>query len=150
MENKQNNPGTTFLIIIGSVLVGFGALSMLSVILGFSAWSIFRIVSRLIGPLFLLGAGIFVIYLASSGAFARRTPAEGAPKQDYNFAIPPSGTNLYRSTTNRMIGGVCGGLAEYFGIDPTIVRIIAVLLFFWGAGFLAYLIAWIVIPPNPN
>ncbi len=54
---------------------------------------------------------------------------------------------LYRSRDDRMIWGVCGGLAEYFGIDPTIVRIIAVVLAFAsGAGILAYIILAIVVP----
>ncbi|MBI2287967.1 MAG: PspC domain-containing protein [Chloroflexi bacterium] len=54
---------------------------------------------------------------------------------------------LYRSRRDRMIWGVCGGLAEYFDIDPTIVRIIAVLsIFLDGAGILAYIILAIVVP----
>ena len=57
---------------------------------------------------------------------------------------------LYRSTTDKMIAGVCGGLAEYFAIDPVIVRIVAVVLLFGGPGFLAYVILWIVVPPNPG
>ncbi len=58
---------------------------------------------------------------------------------------------LYRSTTDRMIAGVCGGIAEYFGIDPVIVRIVAVVLLVAGtAGFWAYIILWIVVPNNPG
>jgi phage shock protein PspC (stress-responsive transcriptional regulator) len=58
---------------------------------------------------------------------------------------------LYRSETDRMIGGVCGGIAEYFDFDSTIVRLIFVLLFFWGgSGFLAYLICWIIIPTESS
>jgi phage shock protein C len=54
---------------------------------------------------------------------------------------------LYRSRTDKVLGGVCGGLAEYFNVDPTFIRIIAVLLVFAkGVGLLAYLIAWIIIP----
>lgn len=54
---------------------------------------------------------------------------------------------LYRSESDRMIWGVCGGLAEYFGIDPIIVRIVAVLLIFArGIGLLAYLVLAIVVP----
>jgi phage shock protein C len=53
---------------------------------------------------------------------------------------------LYRSRTDSVIGGVCGGLAEYFNIDPVIVRVVAVLLLFSGAGFIAYLILWLVVP----
>lgn len=54
---------------------------------------------------------------------------------------------LYRSRTDRMIWGVCGGLAKYFDIDPTIVRLIAVLsIFISGLGILAYIILAIVVP----
>lgn len=58
--------------------------------------------------------------------------------------------HLYRSRKNRLVGGVCGGLAEYFGIDPTLVRLAWVALFIaWGSGLLIYLIAWLIIPPEP-
>lgn len=59
---------------------------------------------------------------------------------------------LFRSTKNRMIAGVCGGLAEYFNIDPSIIRLIAVLGFFASATglFWAYLILWLVVPENPT
>ena len=58
---------------------------------------------------------------------------------------------LYRSRKNRMIAGVCGGIAEYFDIDPTLVRIIAVLtIFLDGIGLIAYIIAWILVPRNPE
>lgn len=54
---------------------------------------------------------------------------------------------LYRSKKNRLIAGVCGGLGEYFNIDPTIVRLVWLLFVFaGGSGILAYLIAWIIIP----
>lgn len=59
---------------------------------------------------------------------------------------------LFRSTDNRMIAGVCGGIAEYFDIDPVLVRIIAVILLLPGGlpGFLPYVILWIVVPPKPT
>ena len=54
---------------------------------------------------------------------------------------------LYRSRSDRMIWGVCGGLAKYFGIDPTIIRVIFVLLIFaGGVGLLAYIILAIIVP----
>lgn len=57
---------------------------------------------------------------------------------------------LYRSRRDVMIAGVCGGIAEYFDIDPTIVRLIAVALILgWGSGLIAYFIAVIIIPKNP-
>ncbi|MCE5176820.1 MAG: PspC domain-containing protein [Caldisericales bacterium] len=58
---------------------------------------------------------------------------------------------LYRSRKERVIGGVCGGIGVYFGIDPTLTRIIwvaATLL--GGAGIIAYIVAWIVIPEEPR
>ena len=54
---------------------------------------------------------------------------------------------LYRSSSNRMLGGVCAGLAEYFNIDPTLVRVISVLLFFTPMPTLiAYLVIWALVP----
>lgn len=54
---------------------------------------------------------------------------------------------LYRSRKNRVLAGVCGGLGEYFNIDPVIIRLIwAVLVLVWGVGILAYLLAWLIIP----
>jgi len=57
---------------------------------------------------------------------------------------------LYRSGKDRILGGVCGGIAEYFSVDPTLVRLIWILLALNGAGILAYFIAWVVIPRNPK
>ena len=54
---------------------------------------------------------------------------------------------LYRSKANKMLVGVCGGLGEYFNLDPTLIRLIMVLLIFaYGVGLLIYLIGWIIIP----
>ncbi len=58
---------------------------------------------------------------------------------------------LYKSNREKMIDGVCAGIAEYFEIDPTLVRLGAVLLSLAGfSGVLAYIIAMIVIPRNPG
>lgn len=54
---------------------------------------------------------------------------------------------LHRSQKDKILGGVCGGIGEYFGIDPVIIRLLWVILFLIGGwGALAYLIAWIIIP----
>ena len=54
---------------------------------------------------------------------------------------------LYKSTKDRKIAGVCGGIAEYMNADPTIVRLIAIALVFgWGSGLLAYIVAAIIMP----
>ncbi|MAF35740.1 hypothetical protein CL622_01315 [archaeon] len=58
---------------------------------------------------------------------------------------------LYRSKQDRMIAGVCGGIAEHFNIDTVWVRLAAVLLaLVHGVGIILYIIAWIIVPENPN
>ncbi len=57
---------------------------------------------------------------------------------------------LYKSIENKMLAGVCGGIAEYFNIDPTLVRLGWVLFsFLGGSGLLAYIIAAIIVPAKP-
>ena len=57
---------------------------------------------------------------------------------------------LYKSNTNKMLEGVCGGIAEYFGVDPTIVRLAwVVFCALGGSGILTYIIAAIIIPSAP-
>lgn len=58
---------------------------------------------------------------------------------------------LYKSNVNKMIAGVCGGIGEYFDIDPTLVRLAwAVFCCIGGSGIVAYIIAAIIIPQNPE
>jgi phage shock protein PspC (stress-responsive transcriptional regulator) len=54
---------------------------------------------------------------------------------------------LYRSQTQRMLGGVCGGLAEFFNIDATVMRVLFLILaVFGGSGIVLYLVMWILVP----
>ena len=54
---------------------------------------------------------------------------------------------LYRSSTDRVLGGVCAGLADYFGLDVVLIRIIVLILFLAGTiGLWPYLIMWIIVP----
>ena len=58
---------------------------------------------------------------------------------------------LFKSKKDKKICGVCGGLAEYFNVDVTIVRLVtAALVLFAGGGLIAYIIAAIIMPENPN
>lgn len=57
---------------------------------------------------------------------------------------------LVRSANDRMIGGVCGGLARYFGVDATIVRLVFVLAVLSGLSPLIYLVLWIVMPQESS
>ena len=58
---------------------------------------------------------------------------------------------LYKSNTDKKIDGVCAGIAEYFAVDPTVIRLLWVFVsLFGGAGILAYIIAAIIMPRKPE
>ena len=58
---------------------------------------------------------------------------------------------LYRSASDRMLLGVCGGIGEYVNVDSTIIRLLWAILVFWGGiGILAYLVAAVIIPGQPD
>lgn len=81
-------------------------------------------------------------------------PPEEQPTQPEQPTAPqpaaPAPRRLYRSRSDRMIGGVAGGIARYFGVDPVMVRIVAVVLvLFGGASALAYLAALVLVPLEP-
>ena len=75
------------------------------------------------------------------------------PRADVPNATAPASARLFRSRTDRRIAGVCGGLAEYFDVDPTIMRVSWVIVsIIAGAvvfGVVAYLVAWFILPPAP-
>jgi phage shock protein C len=57
---------------------------------------------------------------------------------------------LYRSRSDRKLAGVCGGLAQFFGLDPTLIRVLFVVLaVLGGSGILIYLAVWIMVPNQP-
>ena len=66
--------------------------------------------------------------------------------------MPPPIKRLYRSRKDKVLGGVCGGIAEYFQIDPVLVRLLWVIfiLISMGLGIIAYIIAWIIVPEEPK
>jgi phage shock protein PspC (stress-responsive transcriptional regulator) len=65
--------------------------------------------------------------------------------------VAPPAKRLVRSSTDKKIGGVCAGLADYFDLDPTIVRVVWLLaIFLGGTGFLLYIVLWIVLPLAPT
>ena len=57
---------------------------------------------------------------------------------------------LYTSRTNRMLSGVCGGIAEYLNLDPTVVRLLCAILGCSGTGIIIYIVAAIVMPEAPS
>ena len=72
---------------------------------------------------------------------AKSAGATTSPKEETNMK------KLYRSRSNKIVAGVCGGIGEYFNVDPTLIRLgVVALSFMFGGGFIAYIIAAIVIP----
>lgn len=68
---------------------------------------------------------------------------------DPETTTAPTRGRIYRSRTDRMIGGVAGGLAEYLRVDPVLIRLLFVLFAFVAAGVVVYIVAWIIIPERP-
>jgi phage shock protein PspC (stress-responsive transcriptional regulator) len=74
------------------------------------------------------------------------------PHQQYNTGytqpnFEPTTRRLYRNTNDKILGGVCSGIANYFDIDPVLVRLIFAILFLTaGIGLLAYILTWIIVP----
>lgn len=80
-------------------------------------------------------------------ATAASSSTETNTDQGFSYLNEPK--KLFRDENNKVIGGVCSGLANYFGLDPMVVRILAlILLFTVGIGFLAYLIIWVAVPSS--
>lgn len=85
-----------------------------------------------------------------AGRSKEKSKAEAPPKEDQSHQTP-FGKTLYRSEINKIFGGVAGGLGEYFDIDPTIIRLLFVLLaIFGGSGLIIYLVLWILVPSASN
>jgi phage shock protein C len=103
--------------------------------------------------------GSFVVRDPSKAAAAVHLSTDDVPRRrcytQHNIALRSQTMNtttnrLYRSQTDRMLAGVCGGLARYFNIDPTVVRLVFVVLALAGGpGVLLYLLLWIITPIEP-
>jgi phage shock protein PspC (stress-responsive transcriptional regulator) len=90
--------------------------------------------------------------IADGSNFCYSCGAKQAAVASGNAATNAGGKKrLVRSSTDKKIGGVCGGLADYFDLDPTIIRVVWLLAFLCaGAGLLAYIILWIALPLAPT
>ena len=84
----------------------------------------------------------------------RNTFHQGPDREEpYDYVGSPNPKKLYRSTSDRVIGGVCGGISERFGWEPTLVRIgtvIATLMFAGPLMVIAYMVLWIITPKRPR
>jgi phage shock protein PspC (stress-responsive transcriptional regulator) len=124
----------------GAVALGGAAL------IAFGAWWLVRetgiipqatldLINRSAGAITLIGLGVIVLLLSRRGT----------------FSAPRTGTRLYRSRNDRLLGGVLGGLGAYLGIDPLLLRIAVGLLTLLGNGGLVaiYIVMWILVPEEP-
>jgi phage shock protein C len=145
---KGRSATSSFLVIVGYALIVIGVLVLAPIILG-PFWvpvqAVFNFISQVFWPIVLILVGFFIVRIALS----TRGDSKGKPLR-FSPSLPAEGTRLMRSRKNRMIAGVCGGIAEYFNIDPIVIRIAVVLLMLLPVGpiFIMYLIAWLVIPLN--
>jgi phage shock protein PspC (stress-responsive transcriptional regulator) len=125
-------------IIIGSVLVALGLWQLLRHFFGdFLAelWKISGLIVGVLGSLIVIAVGILLVVAARSDRL--------------NL---PKNRKLYRSTTNRKLAGVCGGIAEYFSVNRATVRIVclALAVVSWYIIIPLYLLLWALLPPDSN
>lgn len=136
MEHRDRNRDW-ILLIVGIAIVWFGVRILLGLFPAFEPIQrVFDLIRDIAFPLLLVGAGVLLILFATRRDLFTRA----------------DGRRLYRSRTHRAITGVLGGVAEYFGWDITLVRVLYVVVAFLTGGWLllvAYIIASIAIPEEP-
>lgn len=131
----------------GVLLILFGALVLVSNFGWFADVHWFSLSWGKIFPVILIMLGVWLIYMQTRKKAVGETPA--ADDSAFQQSSTPSGTKeLRRSVTDRKLFGVCGGIAKYFAVDPTIVRILYVLLVMasFGWGLLLYIVMAIIMP----
>jgi phage shock protein PspC (stress-responsive transcriptional regulator) len=100
--------------------------------------------------IFLILIGTIFIVWSQNQKPQTQTQAPQSSEVSSKQPSHPSYKKLYRSRDNRMIAGICGGLGEYFDVDPTVIRLVAAAGALMGVGIVAYLVAWIIIPLEPQ
>ncbi|MDR1358982.1 MAG: PspC domain-containing protein [Coriobacteriales bacterium] len=140
--NKPNRPAdgklsvSTVALAIGILLVVFGIWQLTEKLLGTwysDIWLVVSMVISILWPVVLIVGGVVLILVARKG----------------NLSLPTN-RRLYRSIRNKKIGGVCGGIAEYLGVDPAVVRVITIVLavLCWYVIVPLYLLSWVIIEPD--
>jgi phage shock protein PspC (stress-responsive transcriptional regulator) len=135
-NNKISKEGIG--VAIGVLLVLFGLWQLAERIFGFwyaEIWEIISLVIRILWPLVIIAGGITLMIAAQKG----------------NLSLPEN-RKLYRSTVNKKLAGVCGGIAEYLQADAAMVRVFTIVLTFlcFYVSIPLYLLFWIMIPQSVN
>jgi phage shock protein C len=145
---RATGPAAPVSAFLGVLFIAIGALVFLGNldILDWEEWWEFS--WEFVLPLLLIAVGVFFI--------ARPSPKPEAPSAEVPTAEPVTGQmrRLFRSRRDKKVGGVCGGLGSYFGIDPSMIRIAFVFFTIWpfGLGAVVYLIMMLLVPeeqPTP-
>jgi len=140
--NKSSKPPggkvsiSTIALAIGILMVLFGIWQLAERFLGtwFSEiWQVISLVINIVWPLLIITGGVGLMLLARKG----------------NLSLPVD-RKLFRSVRNKKIGGVCGGIGEYLGVDAAVVRVVTIVLAipFWYFILPLYLLFWIIIEPD--
>lgn len=129
---------STIALVVGILLVLFGVWRLAERFLGIwfaDIWQIISLVFSIVWPLLIIAGGVFLMLIARQGKLSL-----------------PTERKLYRSTRNKKIGGVGGGIAEYLGTDPAIVRAVTIVLAIlcWYVILPLYVLFWIIIEPDPH
>lgn len=146
-NTPKTNGGTDRKRFFGVMLILIGALILMlnmGWFWGFGWWSFSH---KIMLPILFIIIGVFFIYIHASKKTHPVSPPD-LGTSEIVFSEPPRVKELRRSKSNRKLFGVCGGIAKYFDIDPTIVRFIfvALVLISFGWGLLIYIILGIVMP----
>lgn len=134
-------------VLLANISLGISFLSTVSsLVLLNIAW--------IFGFFLVLGYVVFSVMKALEKPADRRVEAVASRRVSSTKAEGPGPgeiRRLYRSGNDKILGGVCGGIAEYLGVDPVLIRLLWIIgTLAWGAGIIAYIIAWIIIPRNPS
>jgi len=134
MSNNNRFNKTSIAVIIGVLLVVFGVWQLTSRVLGIffvQIWGVINLVISILWPIAIIVGGILLMVAARKGSL-------GISKDK----------KLFRSSKNRKLAGVCGGIAEYLSVDPAMVRVVTVILAIlcWYIIIPLYGLFWIIIP----
>lgn len=103
---------------------------------------------KLTTSIFLILIGVVCIVWSQSQS--SQSPIQQQTEIGKQQPTQPTYKKLYRSRDNKMIAGICGGLGQYFEVDPTVIRLVAAAGALMGVGIIAYIVAWIIIPLQPE